>query len=97
MVAINIDTQQITYSIALPADVSVSATISSVDLTKSYVFQQGSTMGRPLCSSCSGDSTLPKGSPDNNFIGLFAHELFDSVTVRSFRPPVTGGGQAVAD
>jgi hypothetical protein len=97
MTAIAIATQEVTYTTPLVTTLSVTATISAVDLAKSYVFQQASTMGRNLCSNCAAGPTGPKGTTDNNFIGLFAHELFDTVTVRSFRPPVTMGGQAVAD
>lgn len=97
MTAINIDTQEVTYTAPLDTTLVVTATISSVDLAKSYVFQQGSIMGEPLCSTCPSDTQLPKGENDNNFNGLWGHELFDSVTVRTFRPPVTMGGQAVPD
>jgi len=96
MTAINIDTQEVTYTTPLDTDIVVTALISSVDLAKSYVFQQGSPMGSPLCANCGLDAQLPKGDTDNVF-HLWGTELFDSVTVRTFRPPVTMGGQAVPD
>jgi hypothetical protein len=96
MTAISIDTQEVTYTAPLATTLVVTALISAVDLAKSYVFQQGSNMGEVLCIDCTGSTALPKGDGDNLF-HFWGHELFDSVTVRSFRPPVTMGGQAVAD
>ena len=92
MTQIGISTQQITVSTPLASTTSVSATISSVDLTKSYVMFQGYASGKMICSTCPPSAELPKGTADDAATGQWAVELFDATTVRLFRPTPVGAG-----
>lgn len=93
MTSIPFATQQISITNALATDTSVSATISAVDLTRSYVQFQGFASGRMLCFTCPAPSPgLPKGTANQGETGQWAVELFDSTTVRLFRATPVGAG-----
>ena len=92
MTQVGISTQQITVTTPLASDTSVSVTISSVDLTKSYVMFQGYASGKMLCSTCPPSVETPKGTADDGKTGQWAVELFDATTVRVFRPTPVGSG-----
>jgi len=92
MTQIGISTQQIGITAPLASTTSVSATISSVDLTRSYVHFQGWASGKPLCITCVPGVSTPKGTADDGKTGQWAVELFDATTVRVFRPTPVGAG-----
>lgn len=92
MTQISISTQQISITTPLASTTSVTGTISSVDLTKSYVMFQGYASGKTLCVTCVPSVGTPKGTARDGITMGWAVELFDATTVRLFRnaPPGTG-------
>ena len=92
MTQVGISTQQVSMTTVLATDTVVTATISSVDLTKSYVMFQGYASGKMLCITCPPSVSTPKGTANEGKTGQWAVELFDATTVRLFRPTPVGVG-----
>lgn len=91
MTQIGYSTQQISMFAGFGAT-TVSATISAVDVTRSYVMFQGWASGRIMCVTCPGDVQTPKGSAKDGKTSQWAVELLNSTTVRVFRStPVPPG------
>lgn len=91
-IAVDVSTQQVSVTTPLASTTSVSATISAVDLTRSYVMFQGYASGKMLCVTCVPSVGTPKGTADDGKTGQWAVELFDATTVRVFRTTPVGAG-----